>query len=240
MYVTIKLQGGSNLKILIAEDNIEIVKVLELYLNKEGYEVDTVNNGLDALNMCKKKPYDLGIFDIMMPKMDGYELVTKVRKFSNMSIIFLSAKGEDVEKILGLNIGADDYITKPFNPLEVVARVNTALRRYSMGSDASKEKTKLEIGSLLLDISEHKLYKNKKEIDLTVSEFNILKILMGKENQIFSKSQISESIGGEYMEMDDSRITVHISHIREKIGLNEKGNQFIKTVRGLGYKIENK
>lgn len=228
------------MKILIAEDNIEIVKVLELYLNKEGYEVDTVNNGLDALNMCKKKSYDLGIFDIMMPKMDGYELVTKVRKFSNMSIIFLSAKGEDVEKILGLNIGADDYITKPFNPLEVVARVNTALRRYSMGSDASKEKTKLEIGSLLLDISEHKLYKNKKEIDLTVSEFNILKILMGKENQIFSKSQISESIGGEYMEMDDSRITVHISHIREKIGLNEKGNQFIKTVRGLGYKIENK
>lgn len=240
MYVTIKLQGGSNLKILIAEDNIEILKVLELYLNKEGYEVDTVNNGLDALNMCKKKSYDLGIFDIMMPKMDGYELVTEVRKFSNMSIIFLSAKGEDVEKILGLNIGADDYITKPFNPLEVVARVNTALRRYSMGSDASKEKTKLEIGSLLLDISEHKLYKNKKEIDLTVSEFNILKILMGKENQIFSKSQISESIGGEYMEMDDSRITVHISHIREKIGLNEKGNQFIKTVRGLGYKIENK
>lgn len=228
------------MKILIAEDNIEIVKVLELYLNKEGYEVDTVNNGLDALNMCKKKSYDLGIFDIMMPKMDGYELVTEVRKFSNMSIIFLSAKGEDVEKILGLNIGADDYITKPFNPLEVVARVNTALRRYSMGSDASKEKTKLEIGSLLLDISEHKLYKNKKEIDLTVSEFNILKILMGKENQIFSKSQISESIGGEYMEMDDSRITVHISHIREKIGLNEKGNQFIKTVRGLGYKIENK
>jgi DNA-binding response OmpR family regulator len=228
------------LKILIAEDNIEIVKVLELYLNKEGYEVDTVNNGLDALNMCKKKSYDLGIFDIMMPKMDGYELVTEVRKFSNMSIIFLSAKGEDVEKILGLNIGADDYITKPFNPLEVVARVNTALRRYSMGSDASKEKTKLEIGSLLLDISEHKLYKNKKEIDLTVSEFNILKILMGKENQIFSKSQISEYIGGEYMEMDDSRITVHISHIREKIGLNEKGNQFIKTVRGLGYKIENK
>lgn len=240
MYITISVQGGRILKILIAEDNVEIIKILELYLKKEGYKVDSARNGLEALDKCKKESFDLAIFDIMMPKMDGYELVTEVRKFTNMPIIFLSAKGEDIEKILGLNIGADDYISKPFNPLELVARVNTALRRYQMGANISSEESKMIVGNLLLDIEKHKVYKDDKEVNLTISEFKILKVLMSKEKQIFSKSQISQAMGGEYIDMDDSRITVHISHIREKIGLNEYGKQFIKTVRGLGYKIENK
>lgn len=230
-----------NKKILIAEDNPEISKVLKLYLNSAGYEVVSVDNGLSGLKKSKEIEFDLGIIDVMMPIMDGYELITKIRKFSNMPLLILSAKSEDSDKIQGLNIGADDYITKPFNPLEILARVNSSLRRYNrLNNNKSETSSTLILGELKLDTNTCKLLKNNEEITLTATEYKILKLFMERPNHIFSKIQISEYINGEYYENDDNVITVHISHIRDKIGINQNGHEFIKTVRGLGYKIENK
>lgn len=225
--------------VLVAEDNYEISKLIKLYLEVEGYKVLVADNGIDGLNYVKEENVDLAILDIMMPKMDGYELTREIRKISNIPILILSAKNEDIDKILGLNMGADDYITKPFNPLEIVARVNALLRRHYKLSK-NEDRGLLKLGELTLDTNNCRLIKNEEEISLTATEFKILALLMNMPKRIFSKVQITEHIKGEYFETDDNSVTVHISHLREKIGNNENGSQYIKTVKGLGYKIEDK
>lgn len=223
--------------ILIAEDNKEISKGLKLYLQAEGYTVYIGDNGAKALKIFNTEKIDLGIFDIMMPEMDGYDLITKIRKTSDMPIFILSAKNHDNDKILGLNIGADDYITKPFNPLEVVARVKAAFRRITKTENVKKH---LIYDNINLDCINYKVYKDDELLDLTITEFKTLKLLMARPGQIFSKVRISEYLNGEYFESDENTITVHISRIRSKLGKNPMGKDYITTVRGLGYKIEKK
>ncbi len=227
--------------ILIAEDSSDITSLLKLYFTDDTFKTFFATNGIDALSIVEQNEIHIALIDIMMPKMDGYELLAEIRKTSNMPILIMSAKSEDNDRILGLNIGADDYIAKPFNPMEVVARVNAALRRHYKFGSAENSVTKiLSVGSLKLDTMNCVLTKDEEEIPLTATEYKILAYLMSSPNRIFSKLQISTHVNGEYYETDDNSVTVHISHIREKIGTNENGNNFIVTVKGLGYKIENK
>ncbi len=230
-------------KILIAEDDEDIVKLLKLYLENDGYNVISSNNGVDALEIIKNTKIDLAVLDIMMPRMDGYELTKKIREFSNLPVIILSAKDEVSDKILGLNIGADDYLTKPFNPLEIIARVKSNLRRfYDLNKeDGSLDDTgKLNLGPFELDMNTFKVTKSGEEIFLTPTEYKILSLLMKSPGRVYTKLQIYENINGEYYETDDNTIMVHISKLREKIEENPKNPQYIKTVRGVGYKIEKK
>jgi len=221
--------------ILIAEDNADLTKVLSLYLSSEGYNVLTSADGLEALSLFNDNQVDLIITDIMMPHLDGYALIKKVREISDVMIFALSAKNQDHDKILGLNIGADDYITKPYNPLEVVARVNSAFRRIN---SSQTKQTTLLLDGLKLDTNNVMAYKKDELLDLTITEFKILKLLLEHPGQILSKAKISEHVNGAYFENDENTITVHISRIREKIGKRSDGSEFIKTIRGLGYKIE--
>lgn len=228
-----------NEKILIAEDEIEISEIIEIYLAGEGYELKIVENGLEGLSAVKTENFDLAILDIMMPKMDGYKLTREIRKISNMPILIISAKNEDNDKILGLNIGADDYITKPFNPLEVVARVNAHLRRNRNYNELNNENSnRSRVKDLLLDNNTCRFYRDDTEIVLTATEYKIMSLLMKSPDRIFSKIQIAEYLSGEYFESDAHTITVHISNLRQKLGKDNKGEQYIKTVKGLGYKIE--
>ena len=228
--------------ILIAEDDTDIQEVLRLYLENAGFNVIAALNGRQAYELLSSEKPDLAIFDIMMPELNGFELTKRVRVTSSIPIIILSAMNSDSDKILGLDIGADDYITKPFNPLEVVARVQSNLRRKykldSGGADAGSEV--LTVGELRLDTIKFLLYKNEEEIQLTPTEFKILSTLMEKPGRVFTKAQIYERINGEYFENDDNTMMVHISKLREKLGDDSKNPTYLKTVRGLGYKIEKK
>ena len=180
-----------NYKILVAEDDEDIVELLTLYLSNEGYEILSANNGEDALRIAKETKVDLAVLDIMMPKMNGYELTKKLREVSNLPILILSAKNQDSDKILGLGLGADDYLTKPFNPLEIIARVKAALRRfYDLGAGAATSTDRLCVGDLVLDTSTCTLWKNDTEISLTPTEYKILALLMKSPGRIFTKVQI--------------------------------------------------
>lgn len=230
-----------NYKILVAEDDEDIVELLTLYLSNEGYEILSANNGEDALRIAKETKVDLAVLDIMMPKMNGYELTKKLREVSNLPILILSAKNQDSDKILGLGLGADDYLTKPFNPLEIIARVKAALRRfYDLGAGAATSTDRLCVGDLVLGTSTCTLWKNDTEISLTPTEYKILALLMKSPGRIFTKVQIYESINGEYFENDDNTMMVHISKLRDKLEEDPRSPRYIKTVRGLGYKIESK
>ncbi len=227
-------------RILIAEDDRDIVNLLELYLENAGYEVLTAENGLLAWQRLQQDTVDLIIMDIMMPEMDGYQLIRKVRESMNVPVIILSAKTEDSDKILGLDLGADDYIAKPFNPLEVAARVRSNIRRfYHLNEHSPVAEVKvLETGELKMNLESMTLRKGEREIMLTPTEFKILRLLMQHPGKVFTKLQIYESINGEYFESDDNTIMVHISKIREKIEDEPKNPVYLKTIRGLGYKIE--
>ena len=227
-------------KLLIAEDDKDIVELLTLYLENEGFQVIAANDGKSAYELFKKERPDLAILDIMMPEMNGYELTQKIREKSNIPLIILSAKTQDSDKILGLDIGADDYVTKPFNPLEVVARVKSTLRRYLKLNKGLKETEEsiLSVGVLRLDTKRFTLYKRDEEILLTPTEFKILAMLMEKPGRVFTRVQIYERINGEYFMNDDNTIMVHISKLREKLEDDSKNPVYLKTVRGLGYKIE--
>ena len=227
-------------RILIAEDDCDIVNLLELYLENAGYEVLTAENGLLAWQRLQQDTVDLIIMDIMMPEMDGYQLIRKVRESMNVPVIILSAKTEDSDKILGLDLGADDYIAKPFNPLEVAARVRSNNRRfYHLNEHSTVAEVKvLETGELKMNLESMTLRKGEREIMLTPTEFKILRLLMQHPGKVFTKLQIYESINGEYFESDDNTIMVHISKIREKIEDEPKNPVYLKTIRGLGYKIE--
>lgn len=218
--------------ILIAEDDADIRGLLKLYLESEGFAVTCADNGSDALKLAETSSPQLAILDIMMPGLNGLELTQKLRERTAMPIMILSARDRDQDKILGLNIGADDYMTKPFNPLEVVARVKALLRRSGSASD------RIKVGIFELDLSNHTVEKNGHPVQLTPMEYKILARLMKSPGRIYTKVQLYESICGEYFESDDNTIMVHISRIREKIEDDPKRPVHLITVRGVGYKFE--
>ena len=227
--------------ILIAEDDRDIVNLLKLYLESNGYRTVTAENGTDAYKLILEEKIDLAVLDIMMPEMDGYELAVKIRKKYDFPIIFLSAKNQDNDKILGLNLGADDYMTKPFNPLEIIARINSNLRRaYELGYEVKDVSSQLQNGGLVLDMDAMTVKRDGESIFLTPSEFKILALLMKNPGKVFTKAQIYQSINGDFYESDENSIIVHISKIRDKLGDNSKNPQYIKNISGLGYKIEKK
>lgn len=228
-------------KILIAEDDVDISELLRLYLEGSNFEVTTASDGAQALSAIQNEKFNLLVLDIMMPKINGYELTKAVRQFSNVPIIILSAKSSDNDRILGLNIGADAYITKPFNPMEVIAQINASLRRfYHLGSDAAESKKErfIKIGELCVDLENFILTKNDAVVPLTSTELKILIKLMSSPGRVYTKAQLYACINGEFFETDDNTMMVHISNLREKIEDDPKNPKYIKTIRGLGYKID--
>lgn len=228
--------------VLVVEDDKDIINLLTLYLENAGMRVISASNGLEGLEQFAKESVDLALIDIMMPEMDGYELTRRLRDVSNVPIVVLSAKSDDSDKILSLDMGADDYIAKPFNPLEVVARVKSNLRRVYKLSNVKEgtSGTSVSVGELSLDLSTCVLTKNGVNIALTSTEYRIMQLLMQNPGRIFTKVQIYENAIGEYFESDENTIMVHISRLRDKIETDAKNPEYIKTVRGLGYKIEKK
>ena len=219
--------------ILIAEDDADIRRLLRLYLEGEGFRVLEADNGASALALARERTPDMAILDVMMPEMNGFELTRALRRYSNVPILILSARSQDNDKILGLNLGADDYIAKPFNPVEIVARVKAQLRRAARtGNDV------LKVGELTLDTASFQLTKGDRQILLTPMEYKILAILMRSPGRIFTKVQLYEGAVGSYFESDDNTMMVHISKLREKIEDDPKTPRHIITVRGLGYKLE--
>ena len=227
-------------RILIAEDDEDIIGLLKLYLEKDGYEVVVATNGEEAFQKAMKNKISLAILDIMMPKMNGYELTKRLREVTQIPILILSAKNDDSEKILGLDLGADDYLTKPFNPLEVLARIRSLLRRsYEFNAESMEQEGKvITIGEITLDESARTISKNGVEIPCTPTEYKMLALFMKKPGRVFTKAQIYECINGEYYQSDDNSLMVHIYRIREKIESDPKKPIYVKTIRGLGYKFE--
>lgn len=228
-------------RILIADDEKEIVEILKLYLENEGYEIVETYDGIDALEKLQTNEVDLAVVDIMMPGMDGFNLTKRIREIKNIPVIILSARSEDKDKILGLGLGADDYIIKPFNPLEVVARVNAQLRRfYTLNRDPEKEtqEDKLCVGPFTLNKRSCTFYKDETEIQLTSTEYKILMMLMEEPGRVFTKVQIYENVRGDYFDGDDNTIMVHISKIREKIEDEPSAPKYLKTIRGIGYRFD--
>lgn len=223
--------------ILVADDEQGIIDFVTLYLEKDGYTVFTATDGENAWACIQQEKIDLAILDIMMPKMNGYQLIKKIRAEKNMPIIFLTAKDASADKVLGLDIGADDYVTKPFDPLELVARVSAQLRRfYSLGSQEINIPEKIELHDLILDLEQCLLFKGNEQIALTSIEFKILRLLMNSPGRVFTKKQIYEAVWEDTYIVDDNNIMVYISRLREKLGTREE-ESYIQTIRGLGYKI---
>ena len=227
-------------KILVCDDDKEIVEAIEIYLTQDGHQVLEAYDGIEAVEILKKESVDLLIMDIMMPRMDGIRATLKIREENNIPIIILSAKSEDADKILGLNIGADDYITKPFNPLELVARVKSHLRRYmQLGSTTIKESEAVyTVGGLAINDDLKEVTVDGELVRLTPIEYNILLLLMKNQGRVFSINQIYEMIWNEEAIGADNTVAVHIRHIREKIEINPKEPRYLKVVWGVGYKIE--
>ena len=222
--------------ILIADDEKEIRELLRLYLENEKYQVLEAEDGQQALDLLRRQHVDLCILDIMMPKVDGYHVLKELRTQSNIPVLILSAKDADSEKILGLNLGADDYIAKPFNPLEAVARVNSNIRRfYSLGTSAGTQE-RIKVKDLTLDPDACELKKGDVIIDLTSVEYKIMEMFMKHPGKVFTKQQIYEYGWGEEFIVADNNIMVCISKLRDK--LDEDPSAYIKTIRGLGYRLE--
>lgn len=225
--------------ILVCDDDKEIVDAIEIYLNQDGYNILKAYDGEQAIEMLKKEEVHLLIMDIMMPKLDGIRATLKIRENSSIPIIILSAKSEDTDKILGLNIGADDYITKPFNPLELAARVKSNLRRYtSLGSLNSENKSVYQVGGLVINDDTKQVTVDDEPVKMTPIEYNILLLLVKNQGRVFSINQIYESIWNEDAIGADNTVAVHIRHIREKIEINPKEPRYLKVVWGVGYKID--
>lgn len=223
--------------ILVADDEQGIIDFVTLYLEKDGYTVFTATDGEDAWAHIQQEKIDLAILDIMMPKMNGYQLIKKIRAEKNIPIIFLTAKDASADKVLGLDIGADDYVTKPFDPLELVARVSAQLRRfYSLGAQEINSPKKIDLHYLTLDLEQCLLFKGNEQIALTSIEFKILRLLMSSPGRVFTKKQIYEAVWEDTYIVDDNNIMVYISRLREKLGTREE-ESYIQTIRGLGYKI---
>ncbi len=225
--------------ILVCDDDREIVDAIEIYLTQEGYQILKAYDGIQAVDMMQKNDIQLLIIDIMMPRLDGLRATLKIREKSSIPIIILSAKSEDADKILGLNIGADDYVTKPFNPLELVARVKSQLRRYTKLGNAAEENQKIyQTGGLVMNDDLKEVTVDGEPVKLTPIEYNILLLLVKNQGKVFSINQIYESIWNEDAIGADNTVAVHIRHIREKIEINAKEPRYLKVVWGIGYKVE--
>ena len=226
--------------ILVCDDDKEIVDAIDIYLSQEGYHILKAYDGLQAIEIMKKEEVHLILLDIMMPNLDGIRATRKIRETSSVPIIMLSAKSEDVDKILGLNIGADDYITKPFNPLELIARVKSQLRRYTqLGNLATEEIEAVYVcGGLVVNDDLKTVTVDGEPVKLTPIEYNILVLLIKNQGKVFSIEQIYENIWNEEAIGADNTVAVHIRHIREKIGINPKEPRYLKVVWGIGYKME--
>ena len=226
-------------EILVCDDDKEIVEAIEIYLTQEGHHILKAYDGEQAIRVLQNHPVDLLIIDVMMPKLDGIRATLKIREKNALPIIILSAKSEDADKILGLNVGADDYVTKPFNPLELVARVKSQLRRYTqLGAMIEKKENIYETGGLMIDDDRKEVTVDGESVKLTPIEYRILLFLVQNQGRVFSINQIYENIWNEEAIAADNTVAVHIRHIREKIEINPKEPRYLKVVWGLGYKVE--
>ena len=226
-------------EILVCDDDKNIVEAIEIYLAQEGHHILKAYDGEQAIRVLQNNPVDLLIIDVMMPKLDGIRATLKIREKNALPIIILSAKSEDADKILGLNVGADDYVTKPFNPLELVARVKSQLRRYTqLGAMTEKKENIYETGGLMIDDDRKEVTVDGESVKLTPIEYRILLFLVQNQGRVFSINQIYENIWNEEAIAADNTVAVHIRHIREKIEINPKEPRYLKVVWGLGYKVE--
>lgn len=227
-------------KILVVDDDVEIANAIKVLLKREGYDVVVAHNGIEALDAIVTQTFHLILLDIMMPKLDGLSTTMKIREQRNIPIIILSAKSEDSDKILGLSMGADDYVTKPFNPQELVARVKSQLRRYMMLGDIGNtgKTSHLVVGGLCLDIDGKQLTVDGEPVKLTATEYKIIELLMSNPGVVYSAEQIYEICWNEAAYAVENTIMVHIRRIREKIEINPKEPKYLKVVWGIGYKIE--
>lgn len=225
-------------RILVCDDDKDIVAALKIYLSAEGYEVIGCESGNQALDILKGQEIHLIIMDIMMPGMDGIRAVSEIRKDSNIPVIFLTAKGEDSDKVLGLNIGGDDYVTKPFNPVELTARVKAQLRRYMSLGGARTNDEILTIGGIVLNDSAKTVTVDGDTVTLTPTEFDILKLLMKNPGVVFSSTKIYTEVWGDKPIGAENTVAVHIRHLREKVEINPAEPRYLKVVWGQGYKIE--
>ena len=226
------------MNILVCDDDKEIVNAIEIYLRNEGYEVFKAYDGMEALQIVEKEDIHLILMDIMMPKLDGMRTTMKIREEKNIPIIMLSAKSEDYDKITGLNVGADDYITKPFKPLELSARVKSQLRRYVDLGSLEKKTGVFKTGGLVVDDEQKTVELDGKPVAVTPIEYGILKLLTEHAGRVFSMDQIYEAVWNEPAYNPENTVAVHIRRIREKIEINPKNPKYLKVVWGIGYKIE--
>ena len=227
--------------ILVVDDDKEIVKAIEIYLGKENYKIFKAYDGNEALKILKENDIQLVILDIMMPNKDGLETLEEIRKNKKIPVIMLSAKSEDIDKINGLNCGADDYVTKPFNPVELIARVNALIRRYTQFGtiQETQEKEIIKTGELVINDALKKVTVEGNSVKLTPTEYNILKFLTKNKGKVFSIEEIYTNVWEEESFAAENIIAVHIRHIREKIEINPKEPKYLKVIWGVGYKIEN-
>lgn len=227
--------------ILVVDDDKEIVRAIEIYLGNQNYNIIKAYDGIQAISKVKELNIHLIILDIMMPNKDGTETLEEIRKERNVPVIILSAKSEDIDKITGLNVGADDYITKPFNPVELIARVNALIRRYTKlgGIEEKQNKSLITSGELIIDDELKKVTVDGNNIKLTPTEYNILKFLTQNKGKVFSIDNIYKNIWNEEGYGAENTIAVHIRHIREKIEINPKEPKYLKVIWGIGYKVEN-
>ena len=234
------MTDSKDIKILVADDDREIAEAIGIYLRNEGFTVLMAGDGLEALDICRREELHLILMDIMMPRMDGIQATRKIREEKNIPIIMLSAKSEDYDKITGLNMGADDYITKPFNPLELIARVKSQIRRYTnLGSIAEKNTEGVfKTGGLVIDDASKTVTLDGEAVQLTPTEYGILKFLTENAGRVFSIEQIYESVWNEPAYNPENTVTVHIRRIREKIEIDPKNPRYLKVVWGVGYKME--
>ncbi|MHC1724234.1 MAG: response regulator transcription factor [Aminipila sp.] len=226
------------MNILVCDDDKEIVNAIEVYLKNEGYEIFKAYDGLQALELVEKNQIHLILMDIMMPKLDGMRATMKIREDKNIPIIMLSAKSEDYDKITGLNVGADDYITKPFNPLELIARVKSQLRRYVSLGSLEKKNGVFKTGGLEIDDEQKTVTLDGEQVVVTPIEYGILKLLTENAGRVFSMEQIYEAVWNEPAYNPENTVAVHVRRIREKIEINPKDPRYLKVVWGIGYKIE--
>lgn len=225
------------IKILVAEDNKDINDLLFLHLSKKDYKVFQAYDGLKALEIFKKEQIDLIILDVMMPKLDGFNLLGKIRETSEIPVIFLTARVDEADKVLGLGLGADDYVVKPFSVIEIISRVQAQLRRYIKYSN-KKTKPFLINGDLTLDLANYTVHKKGIPISLNPKEFKLLSVFMKHPGNIYTKEQLYELVWEEMYHGDSNTIMVHISHIRDKIEDDPKNPKYLKTIRGIGYRME--
>ena len=225
-------------RVLVCDDEKDIVAAIEIYLNAEGYQVLKAYDGQQALELVRREPVQLVLMDIMMPVMDGITAMTKLREISNVPVILLTAKSEDTDKVLGLNVGADDYVTKPFNPVELLARVRSQLRRYLQLGGGEQKPTVLEQGSVRMDDEAKAVTVDGEPVNLTPREYDILRLLMRSPGKVFSPREIYRLVWGEEPLGADNAVAVHVRHIREKIEINPADPHYLKVVWGKGYKME--